>query len=1173
MADKDKDRLFGYPEVGSNYGEEIGKSLGVTDYPELSGALQESLDRSETSAERFESVQKYKSILRGLKEAKKAELMGGVQARRLGTEEDFQAGIKTGMAKVQAPEKHFMQKVGEAISWPDEQARAGVAKLAGADPERWRTDEQLLKTIKTDYPSVKKAADYTGVLPFGAIAAGSGLGAAIWESVASARKEGEGSVIDAFKSFPSQAVEAGHNWLEFAKTDAKDFGGDFQLMMALAPTSYIGFGTVGAEKKALQQTAKIGKTAKLNGTNMKKLMDGARQIFSAAEFDQVGHTTEFIKLFKSVGIEPDNPAIKKIMGRDLVDFGKSGLDIGVPLLPKIELVRLAPFLPENLMRKALRGAAKGVRSLPHGDDVMKIFTHPWFTNKVDLPPEVPKHTIDAIHSAAKKVYHESVRDASTKFQILSKDIIAIGKEANISPEKLAKIARHVFDPQFEVVQSSLKDLRKGDLIQTKNGYGIVGGTKWIKGRLEAKQVREHKGRVIMYVDENGDLAAKTAKDGDYVSIVNKAEKIGELNDGEKKYIELVDEYLENWREILKTVHVLNKNQVTFNPASGYYLPRRWKKPDGFLTETFFPQSDSRMLSTAITRKRTGPKIVGGARGAPLGGEGDDAIDNMDVLLSSYTSMASRAVAAKNYSKWIADHFAVGKDMDAAMKTLAGKGNRFVRVKNSAGKMVNVPESIYTPLTQAASGQFQKVYKGTLQHFVKLAGGLQNMFKKAALVSVPRYHANNIFSDTMLMYANGFENPLRMVQARRVWNGEGKIIVTPSGREIGASEIREYLGKHGVGSQVGKMDIDPTDQIRPAMLKVARAKAAGKIAPSLRNDPVARGEAYWNVASLGFQKPGQALVRAWDQYSKTAFFIDRLVKGDTMDVALRRTHEVLFDYADQPGALQVLRKLMPFATWQYKAVKAIPRSVVRKPALATIPRKTGTALSQESRDEAPDWQSRQGTVGRPSKNLEARIKKGASIPEGKDISARIRNPVEEGLPSNLEQVAGMLTPVLKAVYEFASQKDSWSGRGLRRPELSKPFAKGDPIAEGAAELLGLPKESFVSSDDQMPWLSKNIPQYFIPPITLWFANEWARQNGAPGPIYGPNKPYGTRADQQQWLRFLSLFNTSPQTSFAVTDPFTGITNRERKVEGGARSFSKAKRRQKDLDLQNILKEGK
>jgi hypothetical protein len=510
--------------------------------------------------------------------------------------------------------------------------------------------------------------------------------------------------------------------------------------------------------------------------------------------------------------------------------------------------------------------------------------------------------------------------------------------------------------------------------------------------------------------------------------------------------------------------------------------------------------------------------------------------DMDEIITRYQPQVENAIANVEMKRWIADHMA---DQPGSVM----HHGRMTALKNTRGEQVQVPTEIYNGLMDQYQGQFKSFHQTVFDK-------VTNLFKQQALLGVPRFHTINMLGDSFMMWANGVRNPLRFEQARTLWNGKKGVVLRVNGRSYTGDELRQFLSERGIG-RFGDAVNEPQLRTPGYTLEASRAvaggagktgalaKAAGSAA--LRDGDVASalaGQAMVDVGSMGLARLGKKVASWWDETAKTAFFIDRLSKGESPEQAIRSTFQVLFDYGDQDQMLRVLKKAMPFATWQYKSLASIPRTVARSPYAAVFPKRVAEAFGAQPgdyEDPAPQYMQERGQLFRFNPSQRATIAKwynglqtarqstlqamgfegGQVVPldPGYGLVAPSRDPITEGaapvaniLNGNYDPILQMLHPVIRIVAEALTQKDLFTKRDMERPDLARPFSFGDPMALQLEKAVGLTPGSLQAHEGQMAWFSRNVPQFLVSPLVSHIANEAARSAGAPGVVYGAYRPY-------------------------------------------------------------------
>jgi len=676
---------------------------------------------------------------------------------------------------------------------------------------------------------------------------------------------------------------------------------------------------------------------------------------------------------------------------------------------------------------------------------------------------------------------------------LNEELAPIAKRIPVSRQR--EILKNHIDPDFDLIPTNNMLSEPGVYIRMdEKSLGLVGDNPRIM--LRPGQVMDEvlpPGQMWMHVKPKNPAL--------------------NLSSDEKAYVSSVEGFFLRQKDRMKEVGALDESDAAFNWLSGQYVPRRFHEGSRSLVKREF-----RLNPKWFDR---GPK-----GGVALGSKvsGPKAQLDMDKIIVNYQRRAERAVQGKYLDRWVADHF----------QSIGGSGT--IELVNSSGNKVHVPQSIYNGIKGYADNAFKHFNDNIFDTFM-------GMFKQSALLGVPRYHLVNITGDSMLMFANGMSNPGMLKKARDLFSGKlgGITQVSPSGarKTYSSEQLTSFLRANGVGEGLGRFDIRRTADMTGSDFR-------RKVKEGLLD--IGSG----GIPGLSMRRLGIRTAAYWDETAKTAFFLDRIKKGDTPEQAIARTHEVLFDYVDQDKLLQGLKKVMPFATWNYKALKAIPRTIIRSPGRAAMPIHYAEMLEHdEAMNEEPGFMKERantlqlsGEQVRAVKEWAKLIKKhtgvGGEISSGAGIAMNIRDPISEmsgTVLTPLTSTVNQLSPVIKMLAEAVFEKDAFTKKELKSPQALKMFRHGDPLAVALEKRLSkLTGEEWggrlQAHGKQNAWFARSIPQHLASPLSLLILNELT------GSKMGNWRPYSEASGERNALQFINSLTGTP---LSATSPAFCLTH--------------------------------
>ena len=339
------------------------------------------------------------------------------------------------------------------------------------------------------------------------------------------------------------------------------------------------------------------------------------------------------------------------------------------------------------------------------------------------------------------------------------------------------------------------------------------------------------------------------------------------------------------------------------------------------------------------------------------------------------------------------------------------------------------------------------------------------WRKVATIYRPGFHGTNFAGNTYNAMLGGQTNPLSYARAAK-WVAGNK--PTSLGNYT-SSEIDDFMAKFGL---MGSSFIREMGETVPK--KELARKLAETITPPSKLTKVARAVAPTNI--------GQKV----EGFSKKAFFLDRVSKGDTLEDALLATNKYLFNYDELTNfERKVMRKIFPFYTFTRKNLPLQIESTIKQPYKLAGVSKAMNAIEDESADNyvppehRPAFMQQSDAIQLPT--------------DGENATFNIPNlPFEDlnkiPLPSNsdgmaaVKELASMLTPLLKPAIELTTNTSLFTGRQLRDKNLgiTEDLQRNPEIIAALPDAIEsrLPNVELVAgrggkSELQMPFIQKYI----------------------------------------------------------------------------------------------------
>jgi len=177
-----------------------------------------------------------------------------------------------------------------------------------------------------------------------------------------------------------------------------------------------------------------------------------------------------------------------------------------------------------------------------------------------------------------------------------------------------------------------------------------------------------------------------------------------------------------------------------------------------------------------------------------------------------------------------------------------------------------------------------------------------------------FHLRNMYSNWFLQWLGGVSPialPKRIKQAAAIAAGQSGEIITKAGQRISYKEIRRMVeemgirGRGWIGADIPRWIYEELDRLLDTRKVLHPFREIGRAAREF-------GTAIEDNARIGL-------------------FIDRIIKGDTPEAAARRVRKYLFDYQElTPFEQNVMRRIIPFYTWQRKNIPLQIQSILEQP---------------------------------------------------------------------------------------------------------------------------------------------------------------------------------------------------------------------------------------------------
>ena len=856
---------------------------------------------------------------------------------------------------------------------------------------------------------------------------------------------------------------------------------DFVLIMGTDPLSWVSAGTAGTTKNAMTATARSMKPMVAAGRLTTQRAAKLVDVVGTIASKQAGTKRALHNVkraFKAAGLEADDAA--KIFGKKGEFFGKGQLTVHAPFASKYGVEVLPKLgLGEYAGAKAMQKAYKG--ALKPLEVVSK---------------SKAKELFDPDKGFQKVLRREAKAEARAVEAQLLDDYEEISKLAPKSKDRREFIVRNFIDPDKPV----MGPLQEGTPLTSREAL-------WVQG---------------------------------------------------------LDEFFKKARDIGVKGKYLDAKQIGRNTYTGKYFPRQYDRNWGWFDELPEAKSGLSFGSPAMSRRAD----------VPLGRTGLEIVGEADPhrAIPQYAQQLSRGVGAAKLENDMLKAFGVPRaklegvnrskafggftEIDKKFKFVSDKD---MYLPNDAAKFLrgSFDNSVATFRKWASNmpGSTTPAGRAALKS-MEVYAKVNNLWKRNVLVTRPAYHVVNFWNDALQSVVDGNTNYARWLHKSDRWlRGKGSALkVEGTGTLITGDEVIALAKKSGLPVEGGAAA--RIEQIGDRAAEYYRFQKASKgdperILSSSTKRAVAKetlkiktGKAlkdYGNLPLL-FPKTGEDLARAWETRSKLSHFAWRLSKGDSPAVAAERTLAVLLDYADPGRGVQIMRWVMPFATWTLTAPKMTARAIAKRPAaVSAVDRFFKTQSEEEglaprsyvsqrapyyymgprgkqtlenlrflgSRAVSP-WTGQTEEQSRSATRLKGqdavympREPFGESMTLPMEVSG-LSSLIQEGkLQPRPEPFMGAVAPLIKGALETATAKDVTTGRELIRPELGGMFPARAP---------GVPAALRVSREGQTPWFSKYAAPMVIPPLSLLASNLALYEEGggeagrAPLATLGSYRPY-------------------------------------------------------------------
>lgn len=381
-----------------------------------------------------------------------------------------------------------------------------------------------------------------------------------------------------------------------------------------------------------------------------------------------------------------------------------------------------------------------------------------------------------------------------------------------------------------------------------------------------------------------------------------------------------------------------------------------------------------------------------------------------------------------------------EDAPAGWKSIAG-------VKHLEGKAVH-------PEVARHLDRFNSIVNTDdgIKTFMSTLNTVQNFWKGLVTAPNPMFHVRNAIGNFYNNFLAGVVDP--------------QVYGLAAIAQKGGSEIFDMAGKKYTGKQLR------------TLFRENGLEGMGIFKGESTNSMVKQAtEAFEKQPMLTPIKGGRKIGDWIESNAKMAHFIDRMVKGDSVKEAAESVRKHLFDYSDLTTAEKKIRNFVPFYTWTRKNIPLQLESLITKPGKMTAYNK----LVENSRK----------SQGVEEGDMPGWMKSELALSIGNNKHLLLDLPVTQlnllAPGSNMKNLVGMLSPLIKVPIEQAMGKQIFSGQPIEKyPGATVPFGNVQlpahvayalsqlgPMPRTAAQISG----SFVDqqpNSSYIPGAPKQIP---------------------------------------------------------------------------------------------------
>ena len=339
---------------------------------------------------------------------------------------------------------------------------------------------------------------------------------------------------------------------------------------------------------------------------------------------------------------------------------------------------------------------------------------------------------------------------------------------------------------------------------------------------------------------------------------------------------------------------------------------------------------------------------------------------------------------------------------------------------------------------------------TMEKLAKHYDGLLGWWKGMATVPNPGFHIRNEIGNIFNNYLGGVRTIEPYQIAHKIMSGtEGSLSLVPNDPfPLSFRELRDLARRNGV-SEVGFFGADVSEAVGKELSRLG-GQGIQSFNPLSTKNPL-----FKNLEKFG---------KGLEDHSRLAHFVDKLMKGYSVDEAAKSVKKYLFDYTElTPIEKNIFKRAVPFYAWTRNNLPLQISELVKQPKIAGNMAKFQNfmeALSEEAtgsefdKDVLPEYIRRMYSVRLPFQY------------EGRDIVAGVDVPMRDLNTLTPKEWFSMLTPFATVPIEqifnknlfFNREIEEYPGQTIRAPGylqgLFKLSETLDPNHEWAHTWKGL-----------------------------------------------------------------------------------------------------------------------